>query len=92
MPDTESFNAQGYDIPFVSDYMTMAPAGVPDDALNILLDASAEIVESDAWQDWASNQGAIPVGRSGGELGAYLEETSRHVERGLELAQARFDD
>lgn len=92
LPDAESFNNQGYDIPFVSDYMTMAPAGLPDEARETLLEASAEIVEGDDWQDWAHNQGAIPVGTSGEELGAYLEETSRHVERGLELAQARFDD
>lgn len=92
LPDTESFNDQGYDVPFVSDYMTMAPAGIPDETLNTLLEASADIVESDDWQEWASNQGAIPVGRSGEELREYLEDTSQHVERGLELAQARFDD
>jgi putative tricarboxylic transport membrane protein len=92
LPDTESFNEQGYDIPFVSDYMTMAPAGIPDETLQTLLESSAEIVESKDWQDWAHNQGAIPVGTSGDELRTYLEETSRHVERGLELAQDRFDE
>ena len=92
LPDTQSFNDQGYDIPFVSDYMTMAPAGIPDDARRVLLDVSAEIVGSEAWEEWAFNQGAIPVSTAGDELNDYLAETSKHVERGLELAQARFDE
>lgn len=92
LPDAQSFNDQGYDIPFVSDYITMAPAGIPDDARELLLDVSADIVGSDEWRDWAYNRGAIPVDTSGDELIEYLEETSQHVERGLELAQARFDD
>lgn len=92
LPDTQSFSDQGYDIPFVSDYITMAPAGIPDDAREILLETSADIVGSDDWKEWAFNRGAIPVDTSGDELLEYLEETSHHVERGLELAQARFDD
>ena len=92
LPGTKSFNDQGYDIPFVSDYMTMAPADIPDDARQVLLDASADIVGSEEWREWAYNRGAIPVDTSGDELFEYLEETSQHVERGLELAQARFDD
>lgn len=92
LPDTESFDEQGYNIPFVSDYMTMAPAGIPDDAHETLLDASADIVGSDEWRGWAQNQGAIPVTTSGEELEEYLAETMVHVEHGLDLAQQRLDN
>lgn len=91
LPDTESFNDQGYDIPFVSDYMTMAPDGVSSDVKGELLEASAEIVESEAWQEWAHNQGAVPVSTSGEELQEYLADTRAHVEHGLDLAHARLD-
>lgn len=92
LPDAESFDDQGYNIPFVSDYMTMAPAGTPDEARESLLEASSDIVESDEWQQWAHNQGAIPVTTAGDDLDQYLAETMEHVERGLELAQDRFDN
>lgn len=92
LPEAESFDEQGYNIPFVSDYMTMAPAGIPDDARDTLLEVSAEIVGSETWQEWAHNQGAIPVTTAGEDLDDYLAETLQHVERGLDLAHARLDD
>lgn len=92
LPQAQSFNDQGYNIPFVSDYMTMAPAGLPDDVYQILTEASTEIVGSEAWQEWAYNRGAIPVTTAGEDLEKYLAETRVHVERGLELAHARFDE
>lgn len=92
LPDAQSFDEQGYNIPFVSDYMTMAPAGIPDATHETLLDVSADIVGSDEWREWAHNQGAIPVGTSGEELEQYLAETMEHVEHGLDLAQQRLDN
>src|SRR5699024_2076540 len=92
LPSAESFSSLGFEIPFVSDYITMAPAGLSDEVVTVLLDASAEIVSSDEWREWATNQGAIPVTTAGDDLQIYLEETGEHIERGIELAQARSDN
>lgn len=89
LPDAVSFEEAGYDIPFTSDYMTFAPAGLPDDVEATLGEASESIMNSEAWAEWADNQGALADTLTGDELATYLEEIEVNIEAGIELAEDR---
>lgn len=89
LPDAESFEDAGYDIPFTSDYMTFAPAGLPDDVHSTLDEASESIMNSDEWSEWASNQGALADTLTGDELETYVEDIQANIEAGIDLANER---
>ncbi len=89
LPDAVRFDEAGYDIPFTSDYMTMAPAGLEADVESVLRDASDAIVMSDAWSEWAREQGVLPHVATGEELDTYLEDIQANIEHGIELGKDR---
>ncbi len=89
LPDAVQFNEAGYDIPFTSDYMTMAPAGLEEDVESALRDASDTIIMSDEWSEWARGQGVLPHVATGDELDAYLEDIQANIEHGIELGNDR---
>ena len=89
LPDAVHFDEAGYDIPFTSDYMTMAPAGLEEDVESSLRGASEAIVTSDEWEEWALEQGALPDVATGDELDTYLDEIQDNIERGIELGDNR---
>lgn len=89
LPDAVSFEEAGYDVPFTSDYMTFAPAGLPEDVEATLSDASESIMNSEAWDEWAVNQGALADTLTGDELATYVDEIETNIEAGIELANNR---
>ena len=44
---------------------------------------------SDEWQDWTSQQGALPDVATGDELDTYLEDILANIEQGIELGNSR---
>lgn len=89
LPDAISFEEAGYDIPFTSDYMTFAPAGLEEEVESTLRDAAEEIVHSDEWEEWSAEQGALANVATGDELDTYIEDIQVNIERGIELASTR---
>ena len=92
LPDAVSFESEGYDIPFTSDYMTFAPGGLSEDVEGTLREVSESIVTSDEWAEWSENQGALANVAVDDELDDYLQEITENVERGIELAESRGSD
>lgn len=91
LPDAVSFEEAGYDIPFISDYMTFAPAGLDEDVESELLDVSEKVASDDGWSDWAADQGALTDVISGDELDEYLEDVDERIEEGIELGEQRSE-
>lgn len=89
LPDAVSFEEEGYDIPFTSDYMTFAPAELPENVESILADATDDIITSDEWQEWSEGQGALADVATGDELETYLQDITENIERGIELGTNR---
>lgn len=89
LPDAESFEEAGYDIPFTSDYMTFAPADLPEDVEASLSEAAEAAVANEDWDAWATEQGALPDTLTGDELTTYLDDIQVSIEEGIELAESR---
>ncbi|MFD7367983.1 Bug family tripartite tricarboxylate transporter substrate binding protein [Nocardiopsis alba] len=89
LPDAVRFDEAGYEIPFTSDYMTMAPAGLDEDVASALREASDAIVTSEEWEEWARGQGTLPHVATGEELDTYLEDIQAGIEHGIELGNDR---
>lgn len=89
LPDAVHFEEAGYDIPFTSDYMTMAPADLDEEVESTLREASDSIIHSDHWEEWALDMGALPEVATGDELDTYVEEIQTNIERGIELGNNR---
>lgn len=84
-----SFEELGYDLPYSADYVDLAPAGLPDDVYTQLVDAAYEVLTSDEWTDWATNQGYISTPMRGEELDQWIADIIVATERGMELIDAR---
>lgn len=89
LPDATSFEDAGYDIPLTSDYMTFAPADLPEEVETSLREASEAVVTSEEWVEWTSDQGALPAIATGDDLDTYLDEIRVNIERGIELGNSR---
>lgn len=89
LPGVASFEEQGYEIPFVSDYVTFAPEGLDEDVESTLVSTAEEILSSQEWADWNADQGALPSVATGDDLVTYLEGLDADMERGIELGQSR---
>jgi tripartite-type tricarboxylate transporter receptor subunit TctC len=66
----------GYDATLASEHFIIAPAGLPDDVLQQLQEAAAEIVNSDEWINFVDNQGAVPESLGAEEASESLQSES----------------
>lgn len=89
LPDAVSYEEAGYDIPFVADYLTFAPADAPEEVESALVEAADSILTGDEWAQWNAEQGALADVATGEELDTYLEEIETNLQRGIELAESR---
>lgn len=91
VPNAQSFHEAGYEIPFSGDYMTLAPADLPDDVSEQLISTAEEIATSDEWAEWTANQGILTDSLVGDELDAWLEEQTISIDNAIEFAENRED-
>lgn len=89
LPDAQSFADAGYDIPFTADYLTIAPAGLPDDVREQLVASARSVAESDEWVAWSEKQGNIPAAIVGEELLERLEQKREDIKAAIALANAQ---
>lgn len=89
LPNAQSFEEAGYDVPFVGDYMTLAPANLPAAVEEKLSKTALEVASSDKWAEWSSTQGAVPDDLTGDELKAYLKKSKENIAEAIKLGESR---
>jgi putative tricarboxylic transport membrane protein len=89
LPGSVSLESAGYDIPFASEFLTIAPAGLPAEVKDKLTGAAKEIVESPEWAKWCETQGILPDALTGKELDTWVQETTERSRKAIELAKSR---
>lgn len=89
LPGAVSFKDAGYDIPFTADYMTLAPAGLPDKVKEKLTTSARKVAESEEWAKWSKEQGNLPDDITGDDLTALLEQKRADIKEAIELAKKR---
>lgn len=87
LPDTPTFDSLGYDVPFEGAYLTVAPKGLPEAVKQKILDATAVVLESDAWKKWCAENGTTPKNIVGPELIDWIHEQQDALEPFLEIVQ-----
>ncbi len=79
----------GYDATLASEHFIIAPPGLPEDVLQQLKDASAEIVKSDEWISFVENQGAVPESLGAEEAAESLQGEAGIYEEIFQFLQDR---
>jgi len=72
-PDAETFPEAGYDVTLPAAYYTIAPAGLPQDVLDRLVEASEAALASDEFLSFAEENGYIVDPITTDEVAAELE-------------------
>ncbi|MGO1181440.1 MAG: Bug family tripartite tricarboxylate transporter substrate binding protein [Micrococcaceae bacterium] len=86
-----SMEEAGFDVPFASEFMTLAPAGLPDDVYETLVTAAESVGQSEEWLDWLENQALVPDVLVGDELDQFLVDMEEANARALQLLEERDD-
>lgn len=86
-----SMEEAGFDVPFASEFMTIAPAGLPDDVYETLVKAAESVGQSEEWLDWLENQALVPDVLVGDELDQFLADMEEANARALQLLEERDD-
>lgn len=89
LPDAVSFTDAGFDVPFAGDYVTIAPAGVPEDIRNKLVSAGQEVAAGDEWIKFCKTQAILPDALVGGDIDTWLTKSRTNLEKAIELADSR---
>lgn len=89
LPKAQSFKDAGYDIPFIADYMTLAPANLPPAVQDKLASSAQEVTKSKKWKEWSATQGALTDNLTGQELKDYLKKAQKNIAEAIELGKAR---
>jgi tripartite-type tricarboxylate transporter receptor subunit TctC len=73
-PEAESFPEAGYDVTLPAAYYAIAPAGLPDDVLELLVESSEDALASDEFTAFAEENGYILDPITTDDIAAELEE------------------
>ena len=87
LPGSQSFSDAGFNVPFSSDYITVAAPGLADNVRDELVAAASEVAESDAWATWCKEAGFVADPMSGTELDEWITTTTQASERAIELVE-----
>jgi tripartite-type tricarboxylate transporter receptor subunit TctC len=87
IPDSTPLGELGYDIPFSSDYFTIAPPDLPEAEREALVEAALAVVESDEFREWCEENGYIwdPTGPD--EMSQWIEDTIEPSRQAIELIE-----
>ncbi|MDP9459063.1 MAG: tripartite tricarboxylate transporter substrate binding protein [Actinomycetota bacterium] len=84
-PDAETFPGAGYDVTLPAAYYTIAPAGLPGNVLDRLVEASEEAVGSEEFVSFAEENGYILDPITTDELAAEIDDYRKTYEELLEF-------
>lgn len=83
-----SFEELGYDIPFSSDYVTIAAKGLPEAVKNRLVDAAYKVASSKEWADWCAEKGFLATPMKDQELLDWIEMVTEASKAAIAKADA----
>jgi putative tricarboxylic transport membrane protein len=83
-----ALNSIGYDIPFSSDYVIVAPKGISAEILQKLTDAAYKVATSQAWADWCAEKGFLSDPRVGTDLDDWIAQVTEASKDAIALADA----
>ncbi|MFD5225982.1 Bug family tripartite tricarboxylate transporter substrate binding protein [Microbacterium sp. NPDC058342] len=84
-----SFESLGFDVPYSSDYVTIAAPGLPDDVRTKLVAAALAVAKSDEWAAFCEKSGFVADPMADDELVAWIEKTTTASDEGIKLMDAR---
>lgn len=87
LPGSVSFTDAGFDVPFSSDYITVAAPGLPDDVREEIVTKASEVAESDDWAAWCKQAGFVAEAMSGSELDEWITTTTQASEHAIKLVE-----
>ncbi|GFG52689.1 metal ABC transporter substrate-binding protein [Mycolicibacterium agri] len=87
LPGSVPFSEAGYDVPFSSDYLTVAAPGLPDDVREEIVAKASEVAGSDEWAAWCKEAGFVADPMSGAELDEWIAHTTEASKKAIELVQ-----
>lgn len=87
LPGSVSFSEAGFDVPFSSDYITVAAPGLPDDVRTEIVAKASEVAASDEWAAWCKEAGFVADPLSGADLDEWIKTTTEASKRAIELVE-----
>lgn len=88
LPGSISFEEAGFDIPYVSTWVLMAPADLDEDVESTLQEAAVSVAESEDWNQWMGENGNSPAPTmTGDELNQWLAEQEGVYQEAVELVE-----
>jgi tripartite-type tricarboxylate transporter receptor subunit TctC len=87
LPGSVAFTEAGFDIPFSSDYVTIAPNGIPQAIGDKMTAAAVAVGQSDEWAQWCKENGYLPDPLSGPELDAWIQKSIDASRKAIQLAE-----
>jgi putative tricarboxylic transport membrane protein len=87
LPGSTTFKDAGYDVPFSSDYITVAAPGLPDNMREELVATATEVAKGDQWAAWCKEAGFVADPMSGAELDEWIATTTEASKRAIDLVE-----
>lgn len=87
LPGSVALNSDGYNVPFSSDYVVVAPKGLDPEVERILRDAAVKVAASDAWAEWCAEKGFLPTPLGDEELLDWINNTTDGIASAISLAE-----
>lgn len=88
LPGAQSFEEAGFDIPFSSDYVTVAAPGLPSHVAEKLTAAALKVAKSDAWAAWCKEKGFLADPMAGDELDKWIQSSIESSREAMALVEA----
>lgn len=89
LPGAVSLEDAGYDIPFPSDYMTLIPAGIPEEIRAELFAAAEAVTNSEEWAAWCEEQGYLATPLAETEVKEWFDDVVTSTEEVIATLEAR---
>jgi putative tricarboxylic transport membrane protein len=87
LPGAVAFTDAGFDVPFSSDYLTIAPNGIPPAVRDKLVAAAVAVAQSDEWAKWCADNGYLADPMSGQELDAWIQSSIQSSRDAIKLSE-----
>ena len=91
MDGVESFTDAGYDIPFSSDYITVAAPGLDDAVREKLAAAAFDVASSEEWEQWCAEKGFLADPMEGDDLLEWIATVTAASETAIDLVEANLE-
>jgi putative tricarboxylic transport membrane protein len=87
LPGAVAYSDAGFDIPFSSDYLTIAPNGLPPAVAEKLVGAAVAVARSEEWATWCRENGYLADPMSGQELDAWIQKSIEASREAIRLSE-----